>query len=164
VGWAERVNSEEDVGVPFWEHAENPRTRPLRSCALDIGLALVAGAASLAHFTFGQAGRPAQLSLAAGALVVVLAPAALPLRRVWPGPVFAWTILAAAAPAQWPDRGALLPVGLAISLYTVAVMMRRTVAVAAAVLVAGVLLLVIAEDGTRHWGEVISGSAGFAAQ
>jgi signal transduction histidine kinase len=157
------VIGEEDGGVPFWKQAENPRTRPLRSWALDIGPALVAVAASLAHFTFGQAGQPAHLSLAAGALVAVLTAVALPLRRVWPGPVFVWTVLAAAAAAQWPDRGALFPVALAISLYTVAVMMRRAVAVAAAVVVAGVLLLVVAQDGTRHWGLAISDAAGFAA-
>ena len=36
-------------------------------------------------------------------------------------------------------------------------------AVAAAVLVAGVLLLVIAQDGTRHWGVAVSDAAGLAA-
>jgi signal transduction histidine kinase len=137
--------------------------RPLRSWVLDIGLALVAAAASLAHFTFGQAGQPAHLSLARGALVAVGTAAALPLRRVWPGPVLVWTVLAAAALAQWPDRGALFPVALAVSLYTVAVMMRRAVAVAAAVLVACVLLLVVAQDGTSNWGLALSDSAGFAA-
>jgi hypothetical protein len=37
--------------------------------------------------------------------------------------------------AQWPERGALFPVALAISLYTIAVMMWRAVAAAAALLV-----------------------------
>ena len=149
--------------MPFWEQAENPRTRPPRSWALDIGLALAAAAAALARFTFGQQGPPAHLTLAGAALVAVLTAAALPLRRIWPGPVFAWTVLAAVIMAQWPDRGALFPVALAISLYTVAVLMRRTVAVAAAVLVAGVLLLVVAQDGTRHWGVAVSDAAGLAA-
>jgi signal transduction histidine kinase len=157
------VNGEQDGGVSFWERAENPRTRPLRSWAFDIGLALVAAAASLGHFAFGEAGQPGHLSLAGGVLVAVLTAAALPLRRVWPGPVFVWTLLAAAAAAQWPDRGALFPVALAISLYTVAVMMRRAVAVAAAALVAGVLLMVVAQDGTRHWGLAISDAVGLAA-
>ena len=99
--------------MSFWEQAENPRTRPLRSWAFDTGCAVVAGAASLAHFSFGQAAHPVHLSLAAGVVVAVLTAGALPLRRVWPGPVFLWTLLAAAVVAQWPDRGALFPVALA---------------------------------------------------
>ena len=138
--------------MAFWKPAENPRTRPLRSWALDIGCAIVAGAASLAHFSFGQAAHPAHLSLAAGVIVAVLTAGALPLRRVWPGPVFVWTLLATAVLAQWPDRGALFPVALGISLYTVAAMMRRAEALAAAVLVAGVMLLVVAQDGTPALG------------
>ena len=76
------VNCEEDGGVSFWEQAENPRTRPLRSWAFDIGCAIVAGAASLARFSFGQAAHPGHLSLAAGVVVAVFTAAALPLRRV----------------------------------------------------------------------------------
>ncbi len=149
--------------MSFWEPAENLRARPLRSWVFDVGCAVVAGAASLARFSFGQAGHPVQLSLAAAAFVAVVTAAALPLRRVWPGPVFAWTLLAAAAIAQWPDRGALFPVALAISLYTVAATMRRAQALAAAVLAAGLILLVVAQDGTRHWVVPVSDAAGFAA-
>jgi signal transduction histidine kinase len=149
--------------VSIWRPAEDPRTRPLRSWALDVGCAVVAGAASLAHFSFGQAAPPVRLSLAAGLIVAVLTAAALPLRRVWPGPVFLWTLLAAAVLAQWPDRGALFPVALAISLYTVAATMRRAEALAAAVLVAAVMLLLVAQAGTRHWVLSISDAAGFAA-
>ena len=58
----------------------------------------------------------------------------LSLRRVWPGPVFAVTVLMAAVLAQWPVRGALFPVPLAIALYTVAVTMSRTTALVAAAL------------------------------
>ena len=54
-------------------------------------------------------------------LVAVLTALVLTLRRVWPGPVFAVTVLMAAVLAQWPVRGELFPVALAISLYTVAV-------------------------------------------
>ena len=149
--------------MSFWKAAVNPRTRPARAWALDAGCAVVAGAASLAHFSFGQDTPAAHLSLAAALLVAVATAAALPFRRVWPGPVFAWTLLAAAVLAQWPDHGALFPVALAVSLYTVATMMRRAEAVTAAVLVAGVMLLVIAEDGTRHWAVAISDAAGYAA-
>lgn len=158
-----RVTWEEDGGVSFWKPAENPRTRQLRSWAFDAGCAIAAGAASLAHFSFGQAGHASHLSLAAGVIVAVVTAAALPLRRVWPGPVFVWTLLAAAVMAQWPDRGALFPVALAISLYTVAATMRRVPALAAAVLVAGATLLVIAQDGTHHWAVAVSDAAGFAA-
>jgi signal transduction histidine kinase len=153
----------DDIGVSFWRPAENPRKRPIRSWAFDTGCAIVAGAASLARFSFGQTAHPAHLSLAAGAVVAVVTAAALPARRVWPGPVFVWTLLAAAVLAQWPDRGALFPVALAISLYTVAAMMRRPEALAATVLVAGVMVLVVAQDGTRHWAVAISDAAGFAA-
>jgi signal transduction histidine kinase len=159
---AARANCD-DIGVSFWKPAENPRDRPLRSWAFDAGCAIVAGAASLARFSFGQAGHAAHLSLAAGALVAVAGAAALPVRRVWPGPVFAWTLVAAVLLAQWPDPGALFPVALAISLYTVAATMRRAEALAAAVLVAGVLVLVVAQDGTRHWAVAGSDAAGFAA-
>jgi hypothetical protein len=145
------VNWEEDGGLSFWKPAENPRTRQLRSWAFDAGCAIVAGAASLAHFSFGQAGHASHLSLATRAIVAIVTAAALPLRRVWPGPVFVWTLLVAALVAQWPDRGALFPVALAISLYTVAATMRRGQAVAAAALMAGMTLLVVAQDGTNNW-------------
>ena len=58
----------------------------------------------------------------------------LSLRRVWPGPVFAVTVLMAAVLAQWPVRGALFPVPLAIALYTVAATMSRAAALVAAAL------------------------------
>jgi signal transduction histidine kinase len=157
------VNWEEDGGVSFWRAAEDPRTRPLRAWFFDGGCAIAAGALSLAHFSLGQAEHASHLSLAGGVIVAVATAAALPLRRVWPGPVFVWTLLAAAVLAQWPDRGALFPVALAISLYTVAAMMRRAEALAAAVLVVGVTLLVVAQDGTRHWPVAVSDAAGFAA-
>jgi signal transduction histidine kinase len=153
----------EDADVAFWEPIEDPRTRPLRSWAFDIGCAVAAGAASLARFSFGQTADPVHLSVAAGVAVAVLTAAALPLRRVWPGPVFGWTFLAAAVLAQWPDRGALFPVALAISLYTVAAMRRRAEALAAAVLVAGLVLVVVAQDGTQQWPVAISDAVGFTA-
>ncbi len=65
--------------------------------------------------------------------------------------------------AQWPDGGALFPVALAISLYTVAVTMRRGQAVAAAALVVGATMLVVAQDGTRHWAVAATDAVGFAA-
>jgi signal transduction histidine kinase len=149
--------------VSIWQPAENPGSRPLRSWALDIGCAVAAGAASFAHFSFGQVASPGHLSPGAGIAVAVLTAAALPVRRLWPGPVFVWTLLAAAVLAQWPDHGALFPVALGISLYTVAVMMRREVAIAAAVLVAGVMLLAVARAGTHDWGLAVSDAAGYAA-
>ena len=106
--------------------------RPLRSWAFDVGCAVLAGAASVAHFSFGQIGHSAHLPVAATLAVGVLTAAALPLRRVWPGPVFLWTLLAAAVLAQWPSHGALFPVALAISLYSVAVTRPRAEALLSA--------------------------------
>jgi signal transduction histidine kinase len=42
-------------------------------------------------------------------------------------------------------------------------MMRRAEALAAAVLVVGVVLVVVAQDGTRHWALSLSDAAGFTA-
>jgi signal transduction histidine kinase len=148
--------------VAFWKPVEDPETRSPRSWAFDIGCAVVAGAASLARFSFGQTAHPAHLSLPASLIVAVLTAGALPLRRVWPGPVFLWTLVAAAVLAQWPAHGTLFPVALAIALYTVAVTMRRAEALAAAVLAAGVVVLVVAQDGTHNWGLAITDAVGFA--
>jgi signal transduction histidine kinase len=148
--------------VSFWRPVEDPGTRSPRSWAFDIGCAILAGAASLAHFSFGQTAHPAHLSVAASLIVAVLAAGALPLRRVWPGPVFLWTLVAAAVLAQWPAHGTLFPVALAIALYTVAATMRRAEALAAAALAAGVVVLVVAQDGTRHWALAITDAVGFA--
>ncbi|MGH2449346.1 MAG: sensor histidine kinase, partial [Chloroflexota bacterium] len=149
--------------MSFWKPVGDPGTRPLRSWVFDIGGALVAFAAALAHFSFGQTAHHAALPLAASLGVAALIALALPLRRVWPGPVFGWTILAAAVLPVWPARGALFPVALGIALYTVAATMRRAEALAAAVLVAGVLILVVGHDGTRDWALAVSDAAGFAA-
>ena len=148
--------------MAFWKPAEDPGTRSPRSWAFDIGCAILAGAASLARFSAGQTAPSAHLALAASLSVAVLTAAALPLRRVWPGPVFLWTLLAAAVLAQWPAHGVLFPVPLAIALYTVAATMRRKEALAAAALVAGVVVLVVAQDGTRHWVLAITDAAAFA--
>ncbi len=149
--------------MSFWKPVEDPGTRTLRSWAFDFGCALFAFVASLAHFSLGQTAHTTALPLAASLGVAALTALALPLRRVWPGPVFAWTILAAAVLAVWPTHGALFPVALAIALYTVAAMMRRAEALAAAVLVAGVVLAVVGHDGTRDWALAASDAAGFAA-
>jgi membrane-associated HD superfamily phosphohydrolase len=61
--------------------------------------------------------------------------------------VFLWTILVAAVLVEWPIRGALYPVALAISLYTVAALMRRAEALAAAVLTAAVVLPAAGQAG-----------------
>ena len=148
--------------MAFWKPVVDPGTRSPRSWAFDIGCAVVAGAASLAHFSFGQTAHPAHLSVAASLIVAVLTAGALPLRRVWPGPVFLWTLVAVAVLAQWPAHGTLFPIALAIALYTVAATMRRAEALAAAALAAGVVVLVVAQDGTRHWALAITDAVGFA--
>ena len=116
--------------MSFWTPVENPGTRPARSWAFDVGCALFAALASFGTFSFAQTAHPAPVSLA----VAVLTALVLPLRRVWPGPVFGVVVVMAAVLAQWPVRGALLPIALAIALYTVAAMMSRTTALVAAAL------------------------------
>ena len=149
--------------MSFWKPVEDPGTRTLRSWAFDIGCAAIAFVASLAHFSFGQTAHPASLPVAASLGVAALTALALPLRRVWPGPVFGWTLLAAAILAVWPTHGALFPVALAIALYTVAATMRRAEALAAAVLTAGLVVAVVGHDGTHDWALAVSDAAGFAA-
>jgi hypothetical protein len=120
--------------MSFWTPAENPGTRPPRSWVFDIGCGLLAAAASFATFSFAQTAHPAHLPLAVGLAVAVLTLLALALRRVWPGPVFGAVVLTAAVLAQWPVRGTLLPVALAIALYTVAATLSRRAAFVAAAL------------------------------
>ena len=136
--------------MSFWRPAEDPGTRPLRSWAFDFGCAVFACAASLARVSFSLTARPAHPSPAASLVVAVLTAAALPLRRVWPGPVFLWTAAVAAVLVEWPVRGALFPVALAISLYTVAVTMKRAQALAAAVLAAAAVLPAAGQGGWRN--------------
>jgi signal transduction histidine kinase len=133
--------------VSFWKPVENPGTRPLRSWVFDIGCAVFAFAASFARFSFAQTAHPARHSLAAALIVAALTAGALPLRRVWPGPVFLWTAGVAAVLVEWPVRGDLYPVALAISLYTVAATMRRADALVAAALAAGAVLPAAAQGG-----------------
>ena len=149
--------------MSFWKPVEDPGTRTRRSWAFDIGCAAIAFAASLAHFSFGQTAHPVSLPVAASLGIAALTTLALPLRRVWPGPVFGWALLAAAVLAVWPTHGALFPVALAIALYTVAATMRRAAALAAAVLTAGLVVAVVGLDGTRDWALAASDAAGFAA-
>ena len=111
--------------MPLWTPVENPGTRPPRSWVFDIGCALFAALASFGSFSFAQAVHPALPALAVSVIVAVLTALVLPLRRVWPGPVFAVMVLMAAVLAQWPVRGALLPVALAIGRYTVAATMSQ---------------------------------------
>ena len=120
--------------MSVWTAVENPRTRPPRSWAFDIGCALLAALASFGTFSFAQTAQPVRPALAVSAVVAVLTALVLSLRRVWPGPVFGVTVVMAAVLAQWPVRGALFPFALAISLYTVAATMSRATALAAAAL------------------------------
>jgi signal transduction histidine kinase len=136
--------------MSFWTAVENPGTRPPRSWAFDIGCALFAAAASLGTFSFAQGTHPAHPPLAVTLFVAVLTALVLPLRRVWPGPVFVAMVLIAAVLAQWPIRGALFPVALAIALYTVAATMSRSAALVAAVLA---LAAEISAAGQGGWSD-----------
>jgi signal transduction histidine kinase len=149
--------------VSFWQPVEDPRTRPPRSWVFDTGCAVLVGAASLAHFSFGQTASHVGLPVAASLAIAALTALALPLRRVWPGPVLLWTVLLAAILGIWWAQGALFPVALAICLYTVATTMGWPEAVAAAVLVAGVVLFVVGRDGTHSWALATSDAVGYAA-
>jgi len=120
--------------MSFWTPVESLGTRPPRSWVFDIGCALFAALASFGTFSFAQTAHPAHPPLAVSLVVAVLTALVLSLRRVWPGPVFGVTVLMAAILAQWPVRGALFPVALAIALYTVAATMSRAAALVAAVL------------------------------
>ena len=120
--------------MSFWTPVENPGTRPLRSWVFDIGCALFAAAGSFGSFSFAQTVHPPLPTLAVSLVVAVLTTLVLTVRRVWPVPVFAVVVLMAAVLAQWPVRGALFPVALAIALYTVAVTMSRATALVAAAL------------------------------
>lgn len=84
--------------------------------------------ASFGTFSFAQTAHRANPSLAVSLVVAGLTALVLPLRRVWPAPSFGVMVFMAALLGQWPVRGALLPVALAIGLYTVAATMRRTAA------------------------------------
>jgi len=120
--------------MSFWTAVEDPGTRPPRSWVFDIGCALLAAVASLGTFSFAQTAHPTHSPPAVTLFVAVLTVSVLSLRRVWPGPVFGVMVLMAAVLAQWPVRGELFPVGLAIALYTVAAIMSRTAALVAAAL------------------------------
>ncbi len=150
--------------MSFWKPAEDPGTRRLRSWVFEVGCALFAFAASFARFSFAQTAHSPHLRLAAALVVGVLTAGALPLRRVWPGPVFFWTVLVAAILAEWPIQGALYPVALAISLYTVAALMRRAEALTAGVLAAAVVLPAAGQGGWRtSWLPAIYEIAAIAA-
>ena len=136
--------------MSFWTPVENPGTRPPRSWVFDIGCALFAALASFGTFSFAQTAHPAHPPLAVSLVVSVLTALVLSLRRVWPGPVFGVTVLMAAVLAQWPVRGALFPVALAIGLYTVAAMMSRATALVAAVLAVAAEIPATGQGGWHH--------------
>ena len=88
----------------------------------------------------------------------------LPLRRVWPGPVFGVVVLMAAVLAQWPVRGELFPVALAIALYTVAATMSRAAALVAAALAVAAEVPQAGQGGWHNgWLAVVYVATGVAA-
>jgi signal transduction histidine kinase len=119
-----------------WTPVENPGTRPLRSWVFDVGCALLAALGSFGSYSFGQAAHPPPPTLAVGLVVAILTTLVVSLRRVWPGPVFGAVVLIAAVLAQWPVRGQLYPIALAMALYTVAAILSRATALVAAALAA----------------------------
>ena len=118
--------------MSFWTPVEDPGTRSWRSWVFDIGCALLAAVGSFASFSF--AAHPDAPHLWVSLVVAVVTLLVVSLRRVWPGPVFCVTVVMAAVLAQWPVRGELFPVALAIALYTVAATLSRATALVAAAL------------------------------
>jgi signal transduction histidine kinase len=136
--------------MSFWTPVENPGTRPLRSWVFDVGCALLAALGSFGSYSFGQAAHPPPPTLAAGLVVAVLTLLVVSLRRVWPGPVFGVVVLMAAIVAWWPVRGELVPVALAITLYTVAATLSRNLALVAAALTVAAEIPATGQGGWHH--------------
>jgi signal transduction histidine kinase len=136
--------------MSFWTPVENPGTRPLRSWVFDVGCALLAALGSFGSYSFGQAAHPPPPTLAAGLVVAVLTLLVVSLRRVWPGPVFGVVVLMAAIVAWWPVRGELVPVALAITLYTVAATLSRNLALVAAALTVTAEIPATGQGGWHH--------------
>jgi len=136
--------------MSFWTPVENPGTRPLRSWVFDVCCALIAAAGAFSSFSFAQAARPPAPNLSAALVVAVVTVPVLSLRRVWPGPVFGVVVLIAAVLAQWPVRGELFPVALAIALYTVAVTMSRARTLLAAALAVAAELPAAGQGGWHN--------------
>ena len=150
--------------MSVWTAVENPGTRPTRSWAFDIGCALLAALASFGTFSFAQTVHPAHPPLAVSLVVAALTALVLPLRRVWPGPVFGVMVVMAAVLTQWPVRGALFPFPSAIALYTVAVTMSRATALVAAVLAAAAEIPAAGQGGWHNgWLAAIYEVIGIAA-
>jgi len=133
--------------MSFWTPVENPGTRPLRSWVFDVGCALLAATGAFLSFSFAQTARPPAPNLSAALVAAVVTVPVLSLRRVWPGPVFGVVVLIAAVLAQWPVRGELFPVALAIALYTVAATASRAKALVAAALAAAAELPAAGQAG-----------------
>jgi signal transduction histidine kinase len=136
--------------MSFWTPVENPGTRPLRSWVFDVGCALLAALGSFGSYSFGQAAHPPPPTLAVGLVVAVLTLLVVSLRRVWPGPVFGVVVLMAAILAWWPVRGQLVPVALAITLYTVAATLSRNLALVAAALTVAAEIPATGQGGWHH--------------
>ena len=96
----------------------------------DVLLALLAWASAvpvLFQATNGAGDYPVKL------VVLALITAPLLVRRRWPGPVFAWTLLSSVAAVSW-DSHLVSGLGLLIALYTVAALRPRRDALTAAAL------------------------------
>jgi signal transduction histidine kinase len=150
--------------MSFRTAVENPGTRPPRSWVFDIACALLAALASLFTFSFAPAAHPAHPALAGSLAIAVVTALVLSLRRVWPGPVFGGIVVLAAVVAQWPVRGELFPVALAIALYTVAATMSRATALAAAALAVAAEIPAAGQGGWHNaWLPVIYEVIGVAS-
>lgn len=124
--------------MSIWTPVERPGTRTARSWWFDAAVALAALAASSVYL-----GASPRLSVPVAFAIQVALALPLLVRRVWPVPAFAASVLVAAATGWWAMQVVWSP-ALAVGLYTVAVLRpRREAFVAAAVLAAGAVISAI---------------------
>ena len=118
--------------VRFWAQVQQPGSRRRSAWVFDAAVALFALLTWLTY-AFGNS------SLPTGGVVAIVVALVLPLlvRRIWPVPVFVWSMTVAAAVGWWAEQTVWSP-ALLIALYTVAALRpRRTALLAAGALTAG---------------------------
>jgi signal transduction histidine kinase len=111
----------------------------------DVLVTVLVGLASASYHTQDH-GAPWPL------VVLVQAALTLPLlvRRIWPAAVFGWLFVVSAAAGLW-NVGLVVSFALLVALYTVAAMRPRRVALVAAVLLAGGVIVAASQLSSVQW-------------
>ncbi len=124
--------------VGFWARSEEPGSRRRTAWAFDAAVALFA-LLTWSTYAFGSSRFPTWgVAAIVGAMV-----APLIVRRIWPVPVFTWSVAVAAVFGWWTQQTVWSPV-LLIALYTVAARCsRRTTLIAAGALTVGTVVAAI---------------------